>query len=191
MSEWTFITPRMLSKPPEAGNVTLALRAPRIGSPNLPLNASRVIGEALGWQRGDKVLIAYSANGTRLRLVRDAADGKGELQGYTLGLRGTTLTLVFRLPWVQPPCQAVAAQRIQFKVEDGALLITLPDWARKPSSLEQPITKVYAAAEAKQEAFDLLAAKRSVREIAEQVGEELETIRAWKHEWTAKYGMTA
>ncbi len=128
MTEWIELTPRLLSRPPEDGRVTLALVPPvKHGSALLRMNLSRVIMEALGWKPKGQLTIAFSKDGARLRIT---AAGKG-VEGYTLGIRGTTGTLNFRLPWLVGEREARPSEQTPHVTHtaEGALIVNLPAWA--------------------------------------------------------------
>lgn len=171
MSEWIDLQPRTHTT--RAAIVTIALAIPPSGSAALRFNVSRIIGDALGWQPKHKVGVAYSKDGRRLRIMRTTASG------YTIGVRGTTLTFGFRLAWLDAVRTAVPAERTPHHVEATALIIDLPAWAVMPTSITKPISPAEAIAEAKREALDLIAAGRSVRDVAAIVGETTETVRQW------------
>lgn len=178
MSDWIDLPPR--SRLSREAVVTLALAVPASGSAALRVNISRSIGEAIGLGPKQRVACSYSQDGRRLRLTHT------EGTGYTVGARDTTLTLTFRLPWLDKEKTAHAAESSPYRVEGDALIIDLPAWARQPTSIAAPISAAEATAEAKREALAMIGQGRSVRYVAEIVGESPETVRAWREEAQAR-----
>ena len=129
--QWIRLKPRLLSKPPEDGQVTYSLTGSQGNRCALTrLNMSRVIMTALGWAPKAKIIVDHSPDGSKLRL-RQAERGE-ELDGYTLGLRGTTGTLTVRLTWMLQYTGNHPAQRTNHQVDPDAkaLLVDVPEWSR-------------------------------------------------------------
>jgi hypothetical protein len=192
MSEWIELTPRLMRRPAEEGMVTFALSIPPAGSAMVRMNLSRVIGEALGWSAKDKVKVALSRDGTRVRLAKaeEPADPT-EHGGYTIGLRGTTLTVSIRLHWLAKAREGQRAAPVEHTLDGSALVITMPAWARPPRGamaplLGEPPPKPLSAEEsiaaAEREGKDLLARGRSVREVSALLNEDMATVREWKRQ---------
>lgn len=141
--EWIELTPRLVHRPPEDGKVTVALAVPPVGTAVLRMNLSRVIGQAVGWQAKDKVKIAVAKSGKRIRVMKVAEPKKGD-GGFTIGLRGTTLTVTIRLHWLMPLREGRPAEQVVHSIAGEAIVLDMPEWAHAPEGALQDVAPVTA-----------------------------------------------
>lgn len=107
-----------------AATVTIAHRRPSKGRPQIEILVNANLAAALGWDGGVCVRILASPAGDALAMVPDAG-------GKQLRARGKALTMGHRLPWMGDDAPASAAEPVAHEIQDGALCITLPVWARR------------------------------------------------------------
>lgn len=129
--DWIELTPRQVGRPPEDGKVTVALHVPAVGTATLRMNISRVIGQAIGWVAKDKVKVAIDRTGKRLRLTKvPQEEGADPVDGYTVGVRGTTLTISVRVHWLMQKRETISAETAPHTIAGESLVLDLPAWAR-------------------------------------------------------------
>ena len=121
--------------------VTVSRRAEKSGRPRLNIGLTGPLLVQPGWKKGGTVAVQHDAEGGRLRL---AAPGPWYLSGKKQeDLKGASLSITF---------DDVAVHRAQVAahtIEDGALIVTLPDWAAPARKGVTPAAEAPVAPRAK------------------------------------------
>jgi pyruvate/2-oxoglutarate dehydrogenase complex dihydrolipoamide acyltransferase (E2) component len=201
MNEWILIEPRKGKRPDSQARVTLAWRKSSQRGPEALtgyVNVAKLIASELGWPEKGWLELAHDPAGTMLRVRLSDA-------GYRVSQTHGCATFQASLPWVEADKRPAEAVRHQV-LPDGVLLITLPDWAKKPAAAEMPPAALEAAAKPpsppappiarpvappakaddKKEAMQLLEAGMSARQVAEEMGLGLSVVSNWAAEVRAR-----
>lgn len=104
-------------------NVSIAWRRPGKGRPLLEFLVNARLVTLLGWKDGICARVMVAPDGSVLAFVPQ--DG-----GKVLRDRGGGLAVSHRPDWIAQDLAAHPAEIAPHRIEDGCLVITLPDWAR-------------------------------------------------------------
>lgn len=130
MTDWITIPARARGERPSIG-ASISWRLTHAGRRAAFVTVGKDAMGRLGWPQKGRVVVAHDPAGTMLRAALSkngrALDGKG---GF--GVFSTSL------PWLPPSAPSQIAKPVEFRIEDGALIVVLPDWARKPAEPPKP-----------------------------------------------------
>jgi hypothetical protein len=104
-------------------NVSIAWRRPGKGRPLLEFLVNARLVTQLGWKDGICARVMVAPDGSALAFVPQEG-------GKVLRDRGGGLAVSHRPDWIAQDLPAHSAEIAPHRIEDGCLVITLPDWAR-------------------------------------------------------------
>lgn len=126
--QWITLTPQRGRKVGAGEAVTMGWRKERAS-----ITIGGVVAGLLGWPPAARFVADYAPAAGLLRLRRVAKDG------WVMSKKCSSCSsCMVPLPGVKSEVRK--AQQIEHRVEDGALILTVPDWAR-PGGSPQPDTK--------------------------------------------------
>lgn len=126
--EWERITPQSGMRGGDRPNLTISLRTPaKGGRPKVTLTIGVDLSRRLKWQAKQRVHIdiARSAGLLRLATTTDARDS------YSLHQAGGGHVLEATFSLLGLSSETMKAEPAEHRLEGGALLVTLPAWARR------------------------------------------------------------
>ncbi|CAB4127080.1 hypothetical protein UFOVP78_45 [uncultured Caudovirales phage] len=164
----------------------------------LVVTASSELSATLGWKPKEKVQAQVDRAAGLLRLVK-AADGWSLTGKGHAGLTAVQLRFAGL-----PEGETYPAEPAEYRIEDGALILTLPAWvfpaapvAKAPPPVVPPVAPPVAAPaparpappppkptadQEKAEAIKMLEAGLSAREVSDDTGLPLGTVSTWAAE---------
>ena len=124
--EWEDIVPQRGVRIKQSPGVTVALRVPDAGRPMMAVTIGREMRDTLGWQPKQRVRVQRNMAAGLVRLSLTDEPGAG----YSLYGPGANSCLgaTFHFPGL--PAERRRAEPAENRIEGGALLVTLPAWAR-------------------------------------------------------------
>lgn len=143
MTDWTDIVPDRGSRPlPQ--RVTMGWRSAggsRSASMRASFTISKHLATALGWSGKMRVLMRVSGPGAHVMLARATGEDDSPARAWAVSWRSGSMSVLAPLTWVQG--QARRADDVAHRIENGALVLTLPAWARRePPKPERPAPRV-------------------------------------------------
>lgn len=124
--EWEDIIPQRGIRIEATPGVTVALRLPKDGRPHISASIGRAPLAALGWRPRQRVRVQVNAAAglMRLFLTDDPALGYGLLGA------ASDSTVAVNVPLPGLPHDKRKAEGVENRIEGGALIFSLPAWAR-------------------------------------------------------------
>lgn len=142
--EWITLTPKRGHRIGMGETVTMAWRntSGKSGQPRAVFTMGASVMAELGWPKKSRFAVDY-AQKAGLLLLRPPTEGE---TGWALGWKESCAAAPVMIPGVVS--ERRGTERVEHRIEAGALLITLPDWARpatqKPASAPQPVAAAVA-----------------------------------------------
>lgn len=132
--EWEDIVPQRGVRIKQSPGVTVALRVPDAGRPMMAVTIGRKMRDTLGWQPKQRVRVQRNMAAGLVRLSLTDEPGAG----YSLYGPGANSCLgaAFHFPGL--PAERRRAEPAENRIEGGALLVTLPAWARRQEEAPGP-----------------------------------------------------
>jgi len=124
--DWEDIIPQRGIRIEATPGVTVALRLPKDGRPHISASIGRAPLAALGWRPRQRVRVQVNAAAglMRLSLTDDPALGYGLLGA------ASDSTVAVNVPLPGLPHDKRKAEGVENRIEGGALIFSLPAWAR-------------------------------------------------------------
>lgn len=130
--EWIDIT-EASQIPTGSPAVTIAWRHySKRGRPAAEITINSRLRAQLGWEKGMPLRIQVAPDRSMLRLVPGNP-------GKKLGAHKRASAVCHRLEWVESGPRS--AERVPHRIDDGALILELPDWARPAQGRAVPLVK--------------------------------------------------
>ena len=193
---WETLTPQPGARGAKAHRrVTIAYRRHSGGATHaMAITMSGMLSKEMGWTPKDRVISQIDRAAGLLRLaLTDGAEG-WKLSGKDAG--GMTCAYL-RWPSL-PEGETYAAEPADWRIEDGALIVTLPAWVFPAAQAKAPPTVAPPAAapvarpappparmtpqQEKAEAISLLEAGMSARAVSDDMGLPLGDVATWAAE---------
>lgn len=151
--EWEDIIPQRGIRIEATPGVTVALRLPKDGRPHISASIGRAPLAALGWRPRQRVRVQVNAAAglMRLSLTDDPALGYGLLGA------ASDSTVAVNIPLPGLPHDKRKAEGVENRIEGGALIFSLPAWARGARQEFAPARPAAAPASASSAPPSLLA----------------------------------
>lgn len=119
------IRPKQGKRPSHLAGVTVSWRKrSNVSTMGVAVNIAAAIIEQLGWERGQKIEVAYCTDTNRVRL--QPAD-----HGYRMVNRDGSGVVTFPLEHVEHR-HLLAAALVKHEVDGAALTVSMPSWAWHP-----------------------------------------------------------
>ena len=127
--DWEDVVPQRGIRIEATPGVTVALRLPKDGRPHISASIGRAPLAALGWRPRQRVRVQVNAAAglMRLFLTDDPALGYGLLGA------ASDSTVAVNVPLPGLPHDKRKAEGVENRIEGGALIFSLPAWARPPA----------------------------------------------------------
>lgn len=169
--QWETITPQRGQRATTARGVSVSWRRPHgAASFHMCITVSEPVAQELGWKGKDRIVIQRNTAAGLLRAsLKDCAESYA-LHGSKTG---GVVAAYFAYPGL-PLTERQTARLVPHRIEDGALVLTLPDWARLNAARPAPAPSRAAPppdprAELEEEAARLFRLRQSVAQVARTV----------------------